>query len=257
MVLVWCAVMIVASQDLKRQIADAIGRAVSTRYVGEAVMVSLPILYPSGAFAGVHINVSGDRCFVSDAAIGLREAEMAGVTDFFDNAARAAAKSFGVGYDGASIFAASAPLARVDGAIIAVANASSNAVTHALLSAAESKEKTRNNVLFDLVKEIFGPRNVSRREAIIGREATWDAHNVVVFKGRRSVFEFVNQNTNSIASKFLMFSDISRSETPPALNSVVEAVDELGPKGAMLGDVSNIISLDASRDRFIKLASAA
>lgn len=130
--------MTISSPSLDKQIAEAVGRTLSSRQFGETTIISLPVMYPSGAFAGVHVTVSGDRCYVSDAAIGMREAEVAGVGDFFDGTARTAAEWFGVGYDGASIFAASAPLSRIEGAVIAVANASSRAVTHALLSAAFS-----------------------------------------------------------------------------------------------------------------------
>ena len=248
---------ITASHDLRQRIADAIARVVTTRQFGETAVVSLPVMYPSGAFAGVHVTVSGDRCFVSDSAIGFREAEMAGAGDFYDSSARVAAERFGVSYDGASVFAASAALSRVEGAIIAVANASARAVIQALLNAAEAKERDRNNTVFDLVSDIFGSINVSRTETVLGKEASWPAHNVVVLHGRRAIFEFVSGHHNSIASKFLMFSDIARVETPPSLNSVVKTVEGIGPKGAMLSDVSNIIPLSASRATFRQYAEAA
>lgn len=249
--------MTLASASLDKQIADAVGRTLSSHQFGDTTIISLPIMYPSGAFAGVHVTVSGDRCYVSDAAIGLREAEMAGVGDFFDGTARAAAEWFGVGYDGASIFAASAPLARIEGAVIAVANASSRAVTHALLNAVEKKDKSRNNILYDKLKEYFGAASVSKTASIAGRDASWDAHNLVVIKGRRSIFEYVSQNTNSIASKFLMFSDIGKSDDPPVLNSVVDSLDSLGRKGTMLSDVSNVVPIEASREIFLNYARAA
>ena len=249
--------MTLSSPSLDKQIADAVGRTISARQFGETTIISLPVMYPSGAFAGVHVTLSGDRCYVSDAAIGLREAEMAGVGDLFDSSARSAAEWFGVGYDGASIFAASAPLSRIEGAVIAIANASSRAVTHALLNAAEKKDKSRNNLLFDKLREYFGQNSVAKTASIVGKDATWDAHNVVIIKGRQSVFEYVSQNTNSIASKFLMFSDISKTSEPPVLNSVVDALDGLGKKGVILGDVSNIVPIEASRERYLSFTRAA
>ena len=154
----------VTDRDTFRDIVtQAVARLVSTRLIGEAVTVSLPISYPSGAFAGVKVSLSADRCFVSDAAIGLREAEMACAGDFFDSTAKEAAERFGVSFDGASVFAASAPLDRVDGAIVAVANASVNAVSKALAHAAEAKERITNNVVFDIVADIFGKSNVAKK----------------------------------------------------------------------------------------------
>jgi len=43
---------------------------------------------------------------------------------------------------------------------------------------------------------------------ISGRDATWTAHNVVRFPNRSLVvFEFVRESQNSVANKFMMFSD--------------------------------------------------
>jgi hypothetical protein len=249
--------MIVANEQLRQRIADAVGRLITTRQFGETALVSLPVMYPSGAFAGVHVTVSGDKCFVSDSAIGYREADLAGVGDYFDAAARDAAEWFGVNYDGASVFVASAALSRIEGAIIGVATASSSAVTRALLRAAEAKEQSRNSAVFEIVSEVYGHTNVTKQQEVAGKEASWEAHNVVLLEGRRAIFEFVSNHTNSIASKFLMFSDIGRIEDPPALNSVVEALETLGPKGTMLHDVSNVIPLNASRETFRQYARAA
>lgn len=249
--------MITDTRPLKKAIATAVERLISIREFGEATVVSVPVAYPSGALAAVHISVSGDRCFVSDSALGLREAEMSGASDFFDTAAKDAAGWFGVGYDGASVFAASAPLDRIEGAIVAVANASTTAVGRALLRASEVKERQANSAVFDLVVEIFGRPNVVRRTEIVGREAAWDAHNVVTIDGKKAVFEFVGDHANAIASKFLMFSDIVKVSDAPSLNSVVQSIEKLSNKANLLGDVSNIIELGSRRELFLQYARAA
>ena len=253
-----CFNAMVTDRDTFRDIVtQAVARLVSTRLMGEAVTVSLPISYPSGAFSGVKVSLSGDRCFVSDSAIGLREAEMACAGDFFDSAAKEAAERFGVSFDGASVFAASAPLDRVDGAIVAVANASVNAVSKALAHAAEAKERTTNNAVFDIVVDIFGKPNVAKKIEIAGRDAIWDAHNVVSVRDQKAIFEYVSNHSNSIASKFFMFSDLVKLEKPPERVSVVHSIDGLGPKGAMLSDVSHVIALGSDRSVFQRYARAA
>lgn len=249
--------MITDRGKLKDVVTQAISRLVSARLIGEAVTVSLPVSYPSGAFAGVSVSVSGDRCFVSDCAIGLREAEMACAADFYDSSAKESAQWFGVGYDGASVFAASAPLDRIEGAIVAVANASVHAVSNALASAAETKDRATNNAVYDIVSEIFGKQNVTKKMEIAGRDASWDAHNVLSQKGQITIFEFVSDHSNSIASKFLMFSDLVKLESPPSLVSIVNSIEKLGPKGSMLSDVSNVVALNADRETFRRYARAA
>ncbi len=246
--------MFTDTRALHDAIVAAVARLISTRAVGEAAVVNVPVSYPSGARAAVHVSISGDKCFVSDCAVGMREAEMAGASDFFDHAARDAAHWFGVGYDGASVFAASAPLDRIEGAIVAVSNASAMAVGRALLRAAESKERQANTAVYDRVSDIFGRQNVAKRFEIAGRDAVWDAHNLVSIGDRRAIFEFVGEHGNAIASKFLMFSDIVKIDNAPTLISVVTSLDKMSKKANMLGDVSSIIELQADNKQFERFA---
>ncbi|AMJ59071.1 hypothetical protein AXW83_01055 [Bosea sp. PAMC 26642] len=187
----------------------------------------------------------------------MREAEMSGASDFFDKAAKDTADWFGVGYDGASVFAASAPLDRIEGAIISVANASTGAVGRALLRASESKERHANSAVFDRVSDIFGRQNVARKQEIMGRDAAWEAHNIVVLNGKRAVFEFVGDHANAVANKFLMFSDLVRVADAPSLNSVVSSLAKISSKANMLGDVSHILEIGATSETFIQYARAA
>jgi hypothetical protein len=246
--------MFTDTRALQEAITAAIGRLVSARSVGDSAVVNVPVSYPSGARAAVHVSLSGEKCFVSDCAIGMREAEMAGAADFFDHAAKDAAAWFGVGYDGASVFAASAPLDRIEGAIVAVSNASTMAVGRALLRAAEAKERHANTAVYDRVIEVFGRQNVAKRSEIPGRDAIWPANNVVSIEGRRAIFEFVGEHGNAIASKFLMFSDIVKIANAPALVSVVSSLEKMTKKANMLSDVSSILELSARPDQFERYA---
>ena len=86
-----CSRAMVTDRDaFSEVVTQAVARLVSARLFGEALTVSLPISYPSGAFAGVKVSLSGDSCLVSDSALGLREAEMACIGDFYDSAAKEA-----------------------------------------------------------------------------------------------------------------------------------------------------------------------
>ena len=170
----------------------------------------------------------------------------------------ASAERFGVGYDGLSVFAFWASLDRIEGALTAVANASVYAATVAIYRSVQEKEKQNNVELYEKVASIFGQAYVAKKVEISGRDAFWDAHNVVMLEDhRRAVFEFVSENSNSISSKFMMFSDLSKIEGAFSLNSVVRSIEGLGRKGAMLADISNVIPLSASRTDFMKYARAA
>ncbi len=65
-------------------------------------------------------------------------------------------------------------------------------------------------------------------------------------------------NVNSISSKFLMFSDLRESGAEGhSLNAVIDDEKNLDAKARMVGDVANIIRLDASDDVFRQYAVAA
>lgn len=247
----------IGSVGTKESLEAAVRRLVSVREVGHSTFVNIPVLYPSGSHAAVSVTTYNDHYFVSDAALGLQEAELAGIGEFYDRAAKDAAEWFGVSFDGASVFEAKAPLDRIDGAITAIANASTSAVGRALMRAAETKDRQKNEELFERVQSIFGPQNVAKQREVQGVEATWTAHNVVQMHDRIAVFEFVSDHGNAIASKYLMFSDLSRAAPAPSLNSVVRSIARMSPKQHMLGDVSNVVEIDAAATRFRELAGAA
>ena len=243
---------------VKDKIEEAAAGLVAVRANGDRARISLPLLYPSGSGSAVEVMVNGDNCFVSDFGFGAMEAEMYGAESFYESNARKAADRFGVGFDGMSIFKTWTSLSRLDAAVVAVANASVQAASWAIASASEEKERRYNAELFDRVRQFFGDRAVSKREELGGREARWEARNVVTLPNRRkAVFEFVTAHANSISSKYMMFSDLSRVEDAYSLNSVVKSITRIGTKGAMLADVSHLVELNSPKETYLRFAEAA
>ncbi|MBL8908202.1 MAG: hypothetical protein JNM20_16130 [Rhizobiales bacterium] len=228
------------------------------RIEGEKARLNVPVSYPSGAGGIVEVTYSEGTCFVSDMGTGYMEAEGYGAAEYYGPSARKAAERFGVKFDGLCIFAIWASIDRLEGAIVSVANASAQAAAAAIFRAVEEKEKQRNLELYERVVEIFGVRTVAKTQELKGREAAWNAHNVVLFpSSRRAVFEFVSESQNSIANKFMMFSDLSRVEGAYSLNSVVKSIERIGQKRAMLADVSNVLTLSDAPEAFRRFAEAA
>lgn len=247
---------------LTERLDRAVSRLMAVRVDGDRVRVSVPVLYPSGSSSAVEIVINGEQCFVSDLGLGQTEAEMNGASNFYDHAARKSVERFGVGYDGLSVFAIWASLDKIESAILAVSNASVAAAAGAIYSAIDEKEKHKNDELFERVRhifshsQIFGHSDVSKQQEIIGRDAVWPAHNVVTLPNNRKViFEFVSESQNSIAAKFMMFSDLARVEKY-SLNSVVRSIEKIGKKGAMLADVSHVMQLEAGDNEYIERAIA-
>jgi hypothetical protein len=243
---------------LYERVRQALSRIASAREGGDGrIIVSVPVLYPSGSTASVGIDSNKDQCFVSDLGMGFAEAEFEGAADSYGRAASATAERFGVRYDGHSIFTLWVPMDRIEAAIINVANASCEATGQAIRAAAEIKFPRRNEQLFQRVARVFGEQSVARRADVVGRHATWEAHNVVALPNqRKAIFEYVTEHQNSISSKFLMFSDIKQADETVSLNAVVSRIDQLSPKAQIIGDVANILALRATDHDYLEYAKA-
>lgn len=243
---------------IKDRIELAITKLISTRSDGNRIRIALPVLYPSGSGSAVEVMINDDQCFVSDFGFSQLEAEMHGAEDFYNDCAKKSAARFGVSFDGSNLFVLWTSLGKLEGAITAVANASVQAATLSIMRATEQKEKHINSELFDKIREIFGPRFVTKNQEVTGRDSKWGAHNVVSLPNQKTaIFEFVSENQNSIANKFMMFSDLSKVENSYSLNSVVKNLTLFKEKKAMLADVSNVIEFSANKDVFFHYAKAA
>jgi hypothetical protein len=241
---------------LSDRLEQAISRLMHLTPEGERARISMPILYPSGSSAAVEVVLNAGKCFVSDFGLGQMESEMNGADSYYDSAARKASTKYGVNYDGLSIFALWTPLDRIESAILAVSNASVFAANNAIYKAIEDKEKKRNDEVYEKVSRIFGREKVTKAQELVGRDAHWDAHNVVIFNsGKKGIFEYVSNNQNSIASKFMMFSDLSKLDEVYSLTSVVSNVAKISSKGAMLSEVSEVIQISADDLVFQKRAA--
>jgi hypothetical protein len=245
--------------DFRGRLDQAIKRLMSVTVKGERAQVTVPAVYPSGAGSCVDIVLNGDKCFVTDMALGQTEAELFGASDFYDNAAKTASARYGVGYDGLSVFAFWASIDNVESAISLVATTSVAAATSAIMKASEEKERRLHTELYKRVSSIFGEKRVTKIMDLTGRDATWTAHNVVRTNddGHLAVFEFVSDSTISVSSKFLMFSDLSKKKGKFSLNSVVSDISKVKGKTAMLADVSHILESSAPESDFVRYAEAA
>ena len=254
----WFKMLEAKAEDIRERLDRVMRRLMPIAVEGQSARLNAPILYPSGSACTIEIVFNKDRCFVSDLGMGHFEAEMSGAESFYDKSARAAVEKYGVGFDGLSVFAAWASPSKLESAVTLVANASVFAAQMAVLRAEEEKDRQRNSELYEKVSHIFGLKSVEKSREIQGRDDVWNAHNVVAMpKGRIAVFEFVSTYQNSVANKFLMFSDLAKKDSGYSLNSVVRDIGRIGKRGSMLADVSNIIQLDAAREQFEKYASAA
>jgi hypothetical protein len=254
--------MITASKgstiDLSSRVSEALSRIVTLRQDGQRYQITLPVLYPNGNSAAVEISPNGGRLFVSDMGLGHLEAEYSGASAYFDRQAQRVAERYGIKYDGHNVFAIDVSMHQVEAAISAVSNASVQAASSAILKSLEDKDRSWNEEVYERVVSVFDQSNVQRTEDISGVKDIWTAHNVVSLRsGGKAIFEFVSPHANSVANKFMMFSDLAEAKEPLALNCVVPDLEKFNrARGAMLSDLATVITLGASNDQFAALAKA-
>lgn len=246
------------NKNLIARVKEALARIASVRESDGRVLVDLPIMYPSGAMAVVEVVRNRDKFWVSDMGHGLLEAEFMAADPYYGRVARKIAEEFSVDFDGNAIFALWVSEGRLEAAIICVANASNKACSEAIRQASEVHARRQNERIFSRIVKVFGERFVTKSAPINGAHASWEAHNVVVLpKDRRAVFEFMSGHPNSVSNKFLMFTDIQKAHPNFALNAVVHSVSELDEKAQIVGDIANIVEINASDDIYKQYAVAA
>lgn len=198
----------------------------------------------------MELSLGKAHVHISDMGLGRLEAESLCEDTTYNRFAVIEASKFGLHFDGHAITAIEVPIEQASGALTAVANASAVAALSAIRSDAEKREAANLNIIFDKVRLAFPSAHVHRTIEISGGKISWVAHNVVDLRDNRmAVYEPVSRHTNSISSKFLMFSDLHEREDL-TLNAVFDSVENLDPKALMLRDVANLISVSDSIDTF-------
>lgn len=228
---------------LLRKVENSLQQIFTPTADDEAVILPVPVQYPSGSLASLEITGGADTAWISDRGLGYLEAEMMGADASYSRIARHEAEARGVSFDGRAIFALKLPLDQLAAGIVAVANASVFAAAETIRFEQDKKVHESNQRIFERVQRAFPDADVTLQMEIDGGRSSWTVHNVVQLPGRTGIFEPTTQHQASISAKFLMFSDLS-SRQSLSLNAVMRDPKNLDAKGQMLRDVANIIAID-------------
>lgn len=244
--------------QMESRVKEALSNIAAVRGLDGKTVIDLPLMYPSGAMVVVEVQSNKDRFWVSDMGHGLVEAEYMAAQEFFGAAGKSAATSYNVEFDGYSIFALWVSPHHLEAAIICVANASTRASHEAIRKASEAQGSRQNEKVYGRIVEVFGSKVVAKRAELKGKHAVWDAHNVVTLpNSHRAVFEFMTIHSNSVSSKYLMFSDLKSRDEEISLNAVVTNLNDLDVKAQMISDLANIVPLNAEDNQIRQFAQAA
>lgn len=240
-------------------IAEKISKDLIAIDMGKSsVLISLPVLYPSGSTVVVSVEAVGENFFISDMGLGFQEADMMGATIMFRNSARMISERVGVGFDEHSIFVSKASRDQLIGAIISVAKCSNEATVITAYKLAEKKHSDNTNILYERLIGIFDPNKVHKHVEYKGASQTkWDVDLVVSDDRNELLFESVSKHHSSLAHTVMKFSDISRLEFPPRRIAVVKDKKEFGTTLDVLSSTGDVIEARISDEKIKQMAEAA
>jgi hypothetical protein len=253
-------VTLVAEKTLSSAVDEAIKCLISVEHFHAGTLVSVPVMYPSGASVVLEIFSQKDRVYVSDRGGAHQEAEFLGATRTFGRDAQRVAVEAGIKFDGRDMFVAEIPFDRIAGAMTVVADCSARAAALCAIRAAERDEKDAKDALFERLSDVFGPTGFERDVQMIGASNHKWRVDAVVMRPHDSptLFNSVTRKYVSAAGTAAKFHDFARLETTPRRIAVVTNTAEIGDWIGVIASASDaVIELKASNDQFYRVGMAA
>jgi hypothetical protein len=244
---------------LVEKVDSAIRKLIAVQHFYAGSLVSMPVLYPSGASVVLEMSAQSTNVFVSDRGGGFVEAECMGASKQFLREAERIASEFGIRFDGRDMFVAEVPFNRLEGAMTVVATASSHAAAMAAQKSAERQERFAKEAMFEKLINVFGNNGFKREVEMIGASNhKWRIDALIDAHERSTIFNSVTKSYVSAAGTAAKFYDLARLENPPRRIAVVPSFVGLGDwYGVVSGASDAVLELSAANDHFQKARSAA
>ena len=238
------------------EVAEQVAKGLATfETINGSAYISTPLLYPGGASVAVRIDAAGDRFIASDAGIGSREAHLLGGDRIYARAAGAAARRYGVSFDGVSMFTIDSPREELVFAVTAVANASKAAVEATAFRIAERAAGASRELLHIRLERLFGKHAETKKVTARGASNDeWEFDAAVRQEGRLILFEAINPHAGSVSSAVAKFVDIADMPEHPGLVGVL--VDPSRTPHRRLIERSAVTIAMAAEDRAWQRAAA-
>lgn len=227
---------------------------VTVKDYGDASFISLPMVYPSGAFVTVRLTHAPAGIRVSDSGFAYREIESFGAGRSFANTARALAEEHDVEVGPREVFV-DVPVDQVERAIFDVSATSRAIAERIVANASQAAEIAIEEVLQDRLERVF-PKAVEYRGKLQGASATeWDLTAIARLNGRVAVFHAVPNYPVSVFKASTAFHDLAARTDPPSLVAVVRSKAEMGPSYALLAQAGRVIEVGQGDEVFMRAAA--
>ncbi|GGK53787.1 hypothetical protein [Salinarimonas ramus] len=227
---------------------------VTVKNYGDASFISLPMVYPSGAFVTVRLGYAAGGIRVSDSGFAYREIESFGAMRSFANTARTIAEEHDVEAGRREVFV-DVPVEHVERAIFDVSAASKAIADRIVANASQAAEIAIEEMLQERLERVF-PAAVEFRGRLAGASATeWDLTAIARPNGRVAVFHAVPNYPVAVFKASTAFHDLAALPDPPSLIAVVRSRAEMGPANALLAQAGRVIEIDQADEAFSQAAA--
>ncbi len=241
----------------KATVDDAIRDMVTAEHFFAGSIISMPVLYPSGASVVLEVTMQDGVFLVCDRGGGAQEAELMGAMRYFKKEAQRISEHAGIRFNGHDMFVIEVPPEALQGAMKVVANCSQEAAAQAAYKAAERTESDAKEVLFARLSSIFGKKDVSKDAEVLGASNhAWKVSVLLSGQPRLGMFEPVSNSYVSVVGTTAKFYDFANLEHPPLRIAVVKSRASIGDFFGVVSAASNrVIELSASNDQFKRLVA--
>jgi hypothetical protein len=239
-------------------VRKAVGGLVRVSAWGNAYLVTIPLVYPSGTTVGVKVDPSKGGYLVSDSGLGWREAEGYEAERSYGAHAGRIKKQVGVEYTGNHEFQMFANQRQLATAIRRVAYASHRAAVKAFHSLPEAGEQEIGAALYQRLRDTFGEANVAGALNLPGASnIDWPFAAQVLQGKRRVLFGVVSPHWTSVVAAKSKFSDVRHLGPNTVPVAVVDSIDAMGKWLPLISQEAEVIEDDVGADELRRVVAEA
>lgn len=234
----------IGDENIRKAVSDLVRVSVW----GNAFLVTTPLAYPSGSIVGVRISPAQGGYWVSDFAMGYREAESLEAQRSFGSHAGRMKEELGVEYTDGHEIRVFARGEQLGWAIRRVSYASHRVMQKAYHSTPEWDEQEIGAALYHRLRSLFGDAASSKISVVGSSNLDWKFAAQVQLGRRRVLFDVVTPYYTSVCSAVSKFTDIRRLGEDNHPVAVVDDLTKMGKWLPLVSQEAEVIEDDASED---------
>lgn len=225
---------------------------------GNAYLITVPLVYPSGTAVGVKVTPLRGAYIVSDSGLGFREAESYEAQRSFGAHAGRIKEEVGVEYTSDHEFRIASTERQLTSAIRKVAYASHRSAIKAFHSLPEICEQEIGAALFQRLRETFGKDNVAGDLKLAGgSNIEWPFAAQVLMGDRRILFDVVSPHWTSVVAAKSKFSDVRHLGHNTFPVAVVDSIDAMGKWLPLISQEAEVIEDDVDANELRRVVAEA